>query len=406
VRSITFGLLLLSLAGCADNGTPALRTGAPGIEVAQAAMRGGSPQMALQIVAGILAKDPTNRAALVMQGDALTALGRLDEAGISFEAALKSDSASVDAHIGLGRLRLGTDPAAAEALFLEALQRQPRNAVALNNLGIARDLLGRHTDAQTAYHEAMAANPSMTAAQVNLALSLAMDGQARNAVQLLRPLASNPGASRQVRHDLAAVLTMSGDKDEAQRILSKDLSATEVRQAMEGYAAARSAGVASMAAPGPAAAPVQITPPVQTMTPTQAAPSVQTTDAASTPPPPAPPVQTAARVQVADLAQTPPPVLASAPAQAAASAQTTASAGTMLVQLTAAASEPAAQAEWRRLQQHAPDVMTGREPSIIKVRRDGHTFWRLRTGGFADAGQANAFCERVHTAGGTCEIAR
>jgi hypothetical protein len=274
----------------------------------------------------------------------------------------------------------------------------------------------------------MAANPSMTAAQVNLALSLAMDGQARNAVQLLRPLASNPGASRQVRHDLAAVLTMSGDKDEAQRILSKDLSATEVRQAMEGYVAARSAGVASMAARGPTpsdpppaslalpAVPVQTPPPVQAITPAQAAPvplapSVQTTDAAPTPPA-SPSVQTAPPVPAVDTAQPPPPVLASAQVQAPASAQTTSVAqtpppmGTMLVQLTAAVSESAAQAEWRRLQQHAPDVMSGREPSIIKVERDGHTFWRLRTGGFADAGQANAFCERVHTAGGNCAITR
>ena len=50
----------------------------------------------------------------------------------------------------------------------------------------------------------------MTAAQVNLALSLAMSGQAGDAVQLLRPLASKPDASQQMRHDMAAVLMMSG----------------------------------------------------------------------------------------------------------------------------------------------------------------------------------------------------
>lgn len=85
---------------------------------------------------------------------------------------------------------------------------------------------------------------------------------------------------------------------------------------------------------------------------------------------------------------------------------TNVSAGAFLVQLAAAVSESAAHAEWQRLQQHAPDVMTGREPTIIRVERDGHIFWRLRTGGFSDAGQANAFCERVHSAGGACVLVR
>jgi Flp pilus assembly protein TadD len=413
VRSIAFGLLLLSLAGCADNGTTALRTGAPGVEVAQAAIRGGSPQMALQIVSSILAKDPTNGAALIIQGDSLTALGRFDEAGVSYESALRSDPASVDAHIGLGRVRLGTDPASAEALFLEALQRQPRNAVALNNLGIARDLQGRHVDAQTSYREAMAASPNMTAAQVNMALSLAMDGQARDAVQLLRPLASNPGASRQVRHDLAAVLTMSGDKDEAQRILSKDLSANEVRQAMAGYAAASSPAPRTPVL-APAQAPVQ---PPAPIAPPPAAPvaPIAVQPAASEAVKPPPPVQVATPVTppppvaATPVAATPvaAPVVAPVPDPVPAAVSTNVSARTLLlVQLTAAVSENAANAEWQRLQQHAPDVMSGHEPTIIKGERDGHTFWRLRTGGFADASEANAFCERIHTAGGNCLIAR
>ena len=49
--------------------------------------------------------------------------------------------------------------------------------MALNDLGIARDLQGRHTDAQTAYRSALGVDPDMRAAQVNLALSLAMSGQ-------------------------------------------------------------------------------------------------------------------------------------------------------------------------------------------------------------------------------------
>jgi hypothetical protein len=259
----------------------------------------------------------------------------------------------------------------------------------------------------------MAASPNMTAAQVNMALSLAMDGQARDAVQLLRPLASNPGASRQVRHDLAAVLTMSGDKDEAQRILSKDLSANEVRQAMAGYAAASSPAPRTPVQV-PAQAPVQ---PPAPIAPPPAAPvaPIAVQPAASEAVKPPPPVQVATPVTppppvaATPVAATPvaAPVVAPVPDPMPAAVSTNVSAGTLLlVQLTAAVSENAANAEWQRLQQHAPDVMSGHEPTIIKGERDGHTFWRLRTGGFADASEANAFCERIHTAGGNCVIAR
>jgi Flp pilus assembly protein TadD len=317
----------------------------PGIDVAQAALRGGSPQIALQIVGNILSKDPANDPALTVQGEALTALGQLDEAATSFETVLQHDPASVAAHIGLGRVRLASDPEGAEALFLEALQRQPRNSVALNNLGIARDLQGRHADAQAAYRQALGGSPDMSAAQVNLALSLAMSGQPKDAIQLLRPLASDSGASPQLRHDLAAVLVMSGDKAAAERILSKDLPPNEVRQAVDAYAAA---------GPRPAAATL--------LTPGDDAP-------------------------------------AASPMPAAVS-------GSFQVQLTAAASEEAAQAEWQRLQERMPDVLGGRQPTIAKVERDGRTFWRLRTGGFADASQASAFCERMRTTGTACVVAR
>jgi Flp pilus assembly protein TadD len=244
VRCIVACLLVL-LAACGTRGSPLLRSGEPSIDVAQAALKSGSPDIALQITNTILEKDPGNETALVTQGDALTTLGRLDEAAASFTRILQRNPASVDARIGLGRIRLGSDPAAAEVLFLEALQHEPRNAVALNDLGIARDLQRRHADAQTAYARALAANPGMSAAQVNMALSLAMSGRSRDAIQLLRPLASDPGAPRKLRHNLAAVLVMGGDKAEAERILSKDMPPEEVRQAVEAYAAAASPATAA-----------------------------------------------------------------------------------------------------------------------------------------------------------------
>jgi tetratricopeptide (TPR) repeat protein len=350
-------LLLLALLAACSPGSTGPGSGAPGLDVADAAMRGGSPEIALQIVGGILARDPNNVAALLAQGDAFTALQRLNEAGVSYTRALAIDPTSVGGHIGLGRVRLASDPEGAEALFLEALQREPRNGVALNDLGIARDLLGRHTDAQTAYRQALAVVPDMTAAQVNLALSMAMSGHGRDAIQLLRPLASAPGTTRQVRHDLAAVLTMGGDKAEAERILSEDLPANEVQQALDAYASAR---------------PV-------------AEGSVNTSEPV--------PVDKSAAVLVRP---------ARAEAVQVSVVPATVRAGTMQAQLAAVPSEDAAQAEWQRLQEKLPDVLGARQPVITRIERDGRVFWRLRAGGFADANEATEFCERVRAGGNAC----
>lgn len=247
MRLLPFAALLL-LGACASHAdTTGLREGQPGVSVADAALHGGSPQVALRIDQEILAKDPGNVPALLNLGAVQTAQRQYDEAARSFAAALKSDPGSVQARIGLGRLRLASDPAAAEQLFTEALRQEPRNAIALNDLGIARDLQGRHQDAQDAYREAMGLDPSMVGARVNLALSLAMVGRADDAAPMLRAVAEAPSAPRKFRHDMAAVLAMGGDRAGAERILTKDMSPEQANQAVAIFTAA--SAPASGAAP-------------------------------------------------------------------------------------------------------------------------------------------------------------
>jgi Flp pilus assembly protein TadD len=213
------------------------------LNIARAAMSSGSPDVAAKIAEGLLAKDPRDIDALLSQGDALAAMNRSNEAITSYAKALAIDPGSAGAKIGVGRLRLATDPAQAELLFLSVLEREPRNAVALNNLGIAHDLQSDHASAQNAYRRALAADPAMRAAEVNLALSLALNGQAANAAQILAPLARDPNGSRRLRHDLAAVLAMAGEREAARKILMEDLSPEQIERALLGYEALGSAAL-------------------------------------------------------------------------------------------------------------------------------------------------------------------
>jgi hypothetical protein len=80
-------------------------------------------------------------------------------------------------------------------------------------------------------------------------------------------------------------------------------------------------------------------------------------------------------------------------------------AGRAQVQLAAVGSEEAALSEWQRLSHRMPDLLDGRQPAVSKSEHGGRTYFRLRTGGFADIAQATAFCQEVRAKGSGCMLA-
>ncbi len=229
--------LLLLLAGCADHAAPELSNGPPSAGLARTALDDGAPEVALNVSAGILKARPDDEAALLVQGDALAQLGRRQEAEASFRRVIARDPGSAAASRGLGRLLLASDPAMAEATFQQAIRNDARDAASLNDLGIARDLLGRHAEAQTAYRQALAVSPDMSAATANLALSLSLSGHAAEGMRMLGPLADAPNAAPRLRYDLAAVATMAGDRPAAAALLKNDLAPERLQDALDGFAA-------------------------------------------------------------------------------------------------------------------------------------------------------------------------
>jgi hypothetical protein len=93
------------------------------------------------------------------------------------------------------------------------------------------------------------------------------------------------------------------------------------------------------------------------------------------------------------------------PAVAATETHPPASGRQPMVQLAALTSEDAARAEWAQLTKKMPDLLNGRQPNFSRIERDGHTFWRVRTGGFSDVAQARGFCERMRAKNVGCSIA-
>jgi hypothetical protein len=75
------------------------------------------------------------------------------------------------------------------------------------------------------------------------------------------------------------------------------------------------------------------------------------------------------------------------------------------VQLAAFADSAAAYSEWDAMVTKWPDLLARRRPDISRVQSAGRTMWRLRTGTFANVGDATAFCATLHDRGADCSVA-
>ena len=229
-------MLLIGLAGCsASSGSMEGRGGAAGLQVADTALSNNIPAMALQVTTSMLATNPRDTGALLRHAKANLMLGDKAAAQSDYRTLLQIDPSQSEANFGLAKIVLATDPHAAETMFAAIVSQEPANFKALNDLGVARDMQGRHAEAQTAYRQALAISPGMNSAQQNLGLSLALSGNSAEGVDLLGKLARQGNTNRQARDDLAVALTLNGRTDEANKVLREEMSGADADRAQAGY---------------------------------------------------------------------------------------------------------------------------------------------------------------------------
>ena len=75
-----------------------------------------------------------------------------------------------------------------------------------------------------------------------------------------------------------------------------------------------------------------------------------------------------------------------------------------VVQLAAARTAQDAEAEWRRLRQHAASLTDGHAPALSEAEVNGQHVWRLRAVGFADVAEASAFCTGIRAVKANCWV--
>jgi Flp pilus assembly protein TadD len=386
---------MLFLAGCSGLRQPNVTDRMPSLRVADAALVAGAPELALRVADLTLARDPHRTDALVAKGDALYSMGLREEARTAYRQAVDLDPKLETAQLGLGRTLVQSDPAAAEVAFLAAVSARPDDSVALNNLGIARDLLGHHNEAQEAYRRALAIAPEAADVKVNLGLSLALTGDKGAAIEVLREAAAVPAVAQGRAKELAAALALAGDDAGAHQVLT----AGATQAPPQPFVASREEPVA--------VAPKQDKP-VATRSPAQPArsdpdASIEIAKA---------PVATVGR---ADLRPVPEDIVAMAPVRVTKSDKNAAATDASrpkpepaeaapetgaFVQLASLHSLDDARYEWRRLSRRLPDLLGHHMPVIVQATALGQTYWCLRTFGFADLADATETCATAHGASG------
>jgi len=124
----------------------------------------------------------------------------------------------------LGKAYLASDQLnLAVSTLIEARIADTANWNIASTLGIAYDYQERHKEAQAAYNDALTIFPNNPVVLNNLALSLAQSGALDEAIATMQRAVDLPTAKAQQRQNLALLLALKGDADSAERLARSDL---------------------------------------------------------------------------------------------------------------------------------------------------------------------------------------
>ncbi len=130
-------------------------------------------------------------------------------------------------------------PQEAIIVFDKLIALEPENALAYNGKAVAFDYSGNHLAAQEIYETALALAPDSIPIKNNLAMSLILNHQVKQAIALLEPLVKN-SSNREpsinvVRHNLALAYGISGQHEKATRLNLRDLTKEQAQENIRYY---------------------------------------------------------------------------------------------------------------------------------------------------------------------------
>lgn len=201
IKHLSIFLPMIALASCASPNAAGPNIGSSTINVGQAALQSGNPQLTINVVDAILKKDPKDVGAWVLKSTALYQMDDMEGAQQAAENALALDPNNVGANMVLGRAVTLQDPRQALVAFTKAHTIDSSNTDALTDMAISNIQLGNIDTGINLLQQAHDANPNDDTITYNLALALVVRNKGNDAIRgtmLLKPLAADPKAASQV----------------------------------------------------------------------------------------------------------------------------------------------------------------------------------------------------------------
>ncbi|MDZ7711809.1 MAG: tetratricopeptide repeat protein [Rhodovibrio sp.] len=434
-------LASLALAGCATAPQQHAQTGSARmaerssmqamLQLAARTESSGNTAAAREIYGEVAARYPEQPAGYLGLARTSYRSGDPAEAAQHYRTALTYAPDSVDARYGLGKALLASDrPEAAIEQFDRLIGDEAADTRPYVAKGVALDMIGRHAEAQAVYRSGLELGPMNVALRTNLGLSLALAGDYKTALRVLEDAARDPKATARTRQNLALVYGLAGEMEDAAATGSADLGQGTVQRNLAYYRALRSARAITDAAARTRAVPEASDAPTAPVAARlrshrrrtrvdDCAPRRQADETVSR----APAGEAATAKADGKLAPTSDPVAhgdADTPAAKAQPAEVVeasfspapapdhALAGTgrsYWVQVASLRSERDAKAEWRRLKGQHGALLAELPLKLQKTDLpEKGTYYRLRSGPFADAGTPKQLCAVLQARDQACLV--
>lgn len=192
---------------------------------------------ALSYYLSLYEREPENIEAILGASRSFRQLGRSKEAHGILLRPLRRNPLNPALRLEYAKVALTTGTPGKAIEILENLSAENKTEWEVHALlGIAHDRLGQFDESSRAYEQALNLNPGDMSLLNNYALSYVQADKPENALALLEEAASLPGATIQVRQNLAMVYAMTGDLDSARRLILRDLPAADAEANLKYYA--------------------------------------------------------------------------------------------------------------------------------------------------------------------------
>ncbi|MCP4328748.1 MAG: tetratricopeptide repeat protein [Alphaproteobacteria bacterium] len=205
------------------------------MRLGDAAMAAGDARTAVGFYSRAVRLESDDYPMLIQLGDALNDLGAYAFAAEAYQKVLEFAPRDPEALRGLGNAMLAQNrPLLAREKYETALEvsADPR---LLGAIGITLDMTGDHKAAQSYYRKGLEQAPGNLTLNNNLALSLTLDGQHGEAIDILKQVATDPNANLRHRQNLALVFGLAGRTKDARMVSEMDFDPQTVAENLAYY---------------------------------------------------------------------------------------------------------------------------------------------------------------------------